>query len=328
AQQVSDAKDEKGLAYCTGYTAGLIAQMVLLKRVKGGTGAEVVEKGPYSGEEWYNYLKKAYGEDNVDWASGKYKANDISTEFDYYVSQRYIDSHIELYEKYFGLKDSGLSHKEINNKLLDNYLDSRISDSGGWFTDKNANEVKSAMEQAYNNSNNIDTTISKELFYDIKNELIPYEPEKQFPNAYKIYKEKFFNSNSLGAIINNGIRKKIEFEWNAWGREGLNGKKSALYVLNYDDAKAISETCLNSKEIAIKLGLAEDTYSDGVWLGKIDPTAVENIRISTANELGANEWWVPGLRTSGGQYETVISRIENIDEAIDKKIVYFEKIKK
>ncbi|MBD7911792.1 hypothetical protein [Clostridium cibarium] len=39
-QQVSDAKDEKGLAYCTGYTAGLIAQMVLLKKVKGGSGAE------------------------------------------------------------------------------------------------------------------------------------------------------------------------------------------------------------------------------------------------------------------------------------------------
>ncbi|WP_207706250.1 hypothetical protein, partial [Clostridium sp. HBUAS56017] len=43
AQQVSDAKDEKGLVYCTGYTAGLIAQMVLLKKVKGGSGAEEVK---------------------------------------------------------------------------------------------------------------------------------------------------------------------------------------------------------------------------------------------------------------------------------------------
>ncbi|WP_207706255.1 YwqJ-related putative deaminase, partial [Clostridium sp. HBUAS56017] len=58
AQQVSDAKDEKGLAYCTGYTAGLIAQMVLLKKVKGGTGAESVSNPEISR---LDYLRNKYG---------------------------------------------------------------------------------------------------------------------------------------------------------------------------------------------------------------------------------------------------------------------------
>jgi hypothetical protein len=74
AQQVSDAKDEKGIAYCTGYTAGLIAQMVLLKKVKGGSGAEAnemsgVNKYCLSGEEHYESLKELFGAGNVEWTT-------------------------------------------------------------------------------------------------------------------------------------------------------------------------------------------------------------------------------------------------------------------
>ena len=81
-------------------------------------------------------------------------------------------------------------------------------------------------------------------------------------------------------------------------------------------------------EIANELGLAENTYKSGAWLGRIDSTIVDEMRISTMDELGANEWWVPGMQTSGGQFETVISRIDNIDIYLDNGTIKFEELLK
>jgi hypothetical protein len=43
AQQASDAKDEKGIVYCVGYTGGLIAQAILLKKWNAGEGVTQTE---------------------------------------------------------------------------------------------------------------------------------------------------------------------------------------------------------------------------------------------------------------------------------------------
>ena len=51
---------------------------------------------------------------------------------------------------------------------------------------------------------------------------------------------------------------------------------------------------------------------NGEYLITIDSDIIESLRYSTKDTLGANEWWVPGMQTSGGQFEAVISRIEGI----------------
>ena len=63
----------------------------------------------YSGEDWNSYFKETYGENNVSWDSGKYKARYISGEFNYNISQRYIDKNVDIYTKYFELKNKGLN---------------------------------------------------------------------------------------------------------------------------------------------------------------------------------------------------------------------------
>lgn len=43
SQQISDCYEEKGLSYCTGYTAGLAAQTVLFKTVPVGDACKASE---------------------------------------------------------------------------------------------------------------------------------------------------------------------------------------------------------------------------------------------------------------------------------------------
>jgi len=78
--------------------------------------------------------------------------------------------------------------------------------------------------------------------------------------------------------------------------------------------------------LAGELGVESTKYSNngGAYLIIIPVSEITNMRYSTVDTLGSNEWWMPGLVTSGGQYEAVIARVENV---LNSKYVIIERIK-
>ena len=160
-------------------------------------------------------------------------------------------------------------------------------------------------------------SISKSTFYGIKNQLVPYEPEKQFPNAYKQWEEKFDGNKPVACIISNDDYKNVQFNAkfnNGLGRTENNGQESSHFVISLEDAQQLFDNCTDLKELGTKLGLGEGKYADhgGARLVIIQPNSIENMRYSTIDTQGSNEWWAPGLMTSGGQFEAVIARLEDV----------------
>ncbi|MDP4121221.1 MAG: hypothetical protein Q8876_09270, partial [Bacillota bacterium] len=254
----------------------------------------------------------------------KYSAESILQEFGRDISQEHVDAHQDVYQRYFDLKDQGLSRSEINDQLLDDMLQKSVNDPNTRFNQEDAVNVKESIAKAYQRAADLDA-IDRDTFYDIKNGLIPYDPQTQFPNAYKIYQSKFTGKTDLGVFISEKAKNNIEDLYNALGRE-QEGKNTALFVISYDDALKICRNVKTNSGLAKLLGLSKNAFKSGSWLGKIDASLIANMRFSTMYELGANEWWTPGLRTSGGQFEAVISRLENLEELINNETVIFDKL--
>lgn len=239
-------------------------------------------------------------------AAKGYNHSIVKNEFSSSIPESYVTKNSDVYDEYFKLKKSGLSHQEINDKLLDNMLNAST------LSNADKNSVRKAVADAYTNSTRVDAGVTKDLFYDIKNGLVPYDPEVQFPKAYQTWTQKFKNGNDVAYFVNNEIYDNIITRWDALGREAEGAKSSALFVLNADDANAVLNTSNSYTELAQKLGLNDNTFENGAYLIHIDNSVVDNIRFSDVNTLGSNEWWVPGMQTSGGQFEAVISRIEGV----------------
>jgi hypothetical protein len=111
------------------------------------------------------------------------------------------------------------------------------------------------------------------------------------------------------------------------GRASDGVKDSANFVISLDDAKSIIDNSLSLEDIATNLGLDSTKYSDhgGAKLVLIKASEMKNIRYSSVDTLGSNEWWAPGMQTSGGQFEAVIERIENVTKNPNISIIKINK---
>lgn len=266
---------------------------------------------------WDNYFREEYGTENV--TRRLYikdlDIEDVSNEFNTRLSESYINQHARSYERYFELKEAGYSHKEINDILFNESLDIYQSNNADWFTVKDRDSVVTDINKSYIRSKEMDPELTEELYYDIKNGLVPYNPEEQFPNAYKQFSNCFDGDNAVACIISKNDYKSIISKWgNGLGRPSQDGNASALFVIPASDAEKIFYNSSSNEEIAQILGLQADKYSSngGAILVKIDPTRINNVRYSTPDMAGSNIWWAPGMRTSGGQFEAVIDRLEPV----------------
>ena len=71
--------------------------------------------------------------------------------------------------------------------------------------------------------------------------------------------------------------------------------------------RVVRETGGDLRQIEGKLGLEPGTLSNGdTVIAYIKPGDLNNLRMSSGNEAGANTYWVPGGRTSGGVPEATV----------------------
>lgn len=229
------------------------------------------------------------------------------------ISDDFIKLHYQNYKDYFMLKAAGKPRAEINQELLDITLISKNVEKD------EINEVKKVIENAFDSSKKIDPDLSEDLFYDIKNGLVPYDPEKQFPNAYAEWKNQFGTTDTDGVsyFINKADYKNYVEQYNVFGREE-NGK-SELYVLTKKEADDVEHLSKNAMEDA--LGLARGKFEKGGYRIDIPGSQIKNLRFSTPEDLGANAWWVPGCRTSNGLYEAAIDQVKNAKELSKQRVV-------
>ena len=246
----------------------------------------------------------------------------ISKEFGCDIPQTYIDQHVELYQKYFELKDKGFSIDSINEQLLVGFCkDQYLKDHERERDKLDVADVQNKIAEAFERAKKVDPSISREVYYEIKNGLIPYDPEKQFPNAFKEWMEKFDGTNTA-CIVNEWTHKAVSGvhkgrdAWandafdNCLGRSRTDGS-SELYVSNYDDVLAIFTSAKTNQELATALGFKSNTYDDGAYFYGFFNNA--DFTYPRPTDLGANYYWAPGLRTSGGVYEAVRERVTDMD---------------
>lgn len=234
------------------------------------------------------------------------------------ISDDFIKLHSQNYKDYFMLKAAGKPRAEINQELLDITLISKNVKKD------EINEVKKVIENAFDSSKKIDPDLSEDLFYDIKNGLVPYDPEKQFPNAYAEWGKKFDNVDKEGVsyIVNqysldDYIKGKNVLDRNQDG-------KSELYVLSKVETNSIVNFSAHDLEDA--LGLARDNFKEGAYRVDIDASLITHFRNSTPQDLGANGWWVPGCRTSSGLYEAAIDQIQDVQNLQDLGLIKITKL--
>nr|WP_317351353.1 hypothetical protein [uncultured Agathobacter sp.] len=266
----------------------------------------------------------------------KYLQSEIEKEFGSDISQEYIDANTEKYDRYFELKDVGMSPSEIRETMLRDFLDKYKAEHSTYANpvETTPEKLSMAMDIAYKNTCKYDSLLSKEQYLDIKNGLIPYNPEKQFSNAYSKWQETF-EGKTVGSIVSECIHQRITgegmspenlgYKWNAWGNPVSHNPGGENYVMAFADSKDVFENSSSLKEVADKLGLPEknltDNWLDGaqsstIWLGKIDISDIQNLRVPVGEDSQANEFWAPGMQTvdlNGGEakFEAVIDRIED-----------------
>ncbi len=313
AQQVSDAKDEKGLAYCTGYTAGLIAQIVLLKKVKGGSGVEGVSEARV---KYLETLKNGLVDDDA-WKN-LYKHAEKND--------------IDLGTKSFEWKLQKV--EELKSEILaDRDLMSIIQEKANNLLKLSDNRLSDAMASGY----------SAEDYYRVLNQeksgirAKEYMESLENSNLVDEWHNNFYGNDSKYVISYMSKNDYIKFvlDGKSIGRPGVNGGQFVLPELTADsietklaDLGSIeSSTTEFKRQLAKALGLPENTYNSGVVRVEIPIDSDIDLRIVSGVEDGCNYQWVPGTKTLGGTREGIIRQIlESKDKDLYEQIINNSKV--
>jgi hypothetical protein len=110
--------------------------------------------------------------------------------------------------------------------------------------------------------------------------------------------------NHLAKFNHGAVRFTSRGAFNQYGTLGPNG---GFVLAKGDFDRIIAESGGNLRQIEQMLGL-ELNYLDGndVMIVHIENPSAHNLRMPTGNEGGANQYWLPGGKTSGGINEAVM----------------------
>ena len=141
-------------------------------------------------------------------------------------------------------------------------------------------------------------------------------PKGSRPTNPSTYLKEEYITNHLTKFEDGAVRFTSRNSFNQYGTLGPDGG----FVLSKSDFdKIIKETGGDLRQIEQKLGL-DANYLDGsdVMIVHIDNPSAYNLRIPSGNEGGANQYWLPGGKTSGGVNEAVMdfSNSPNFTEII------------
>ena len=134
----------------------------------------------------------------------------------------------------------------------------------------------------------------------IRDQIHSLRPKMPHPNSY-LSKEALA---AHKAHFSDGVAR-IQ----SWAPDGKIGPPTGgVFVMAKKDAEAmIKQSKGNPRELEKLLGLKPGALGEGPVL--VDIPNPKGLRMPTGNEAGANRFWIPGGKTSGGVPEAVIDRI-------------------
>jgi hypothetical protein len=113
------------------------------------------------------------------------------------------------------------------------------------------------------------------------------------------------------------VMTKDQYEMFVEGKSMLGREDNSLFITTKELMDDIQNSVNGNVSVfEQKLGFAPGYFENGGGLVRVDindPSSFD-LRMPSGNELGANEYFVPGGYTSGGTPEAVINQIPNTDE--------------
>lgn len=114
------------------------------------------------------------------------------------------------------------------------------------------------------------------------------------------------------------IMTRDAYETYVQGNDFIGYPDNTQFIMPKAYCDQIMNSASNTAILEERLGFEPGHFATNGGIVRIDITDIShlNLRISSGNELGANEFWIPGGFTSGGTPEAIVDRIPISDVTI------------